>query len=78
VKNFKSNFSSEGISDPQQFRWKPMQVETGETFIDGIKSMCGAGDPAMKDGLGIHTYGCDTSMDKQAFYSADGDMLIVP
>ena len=40
--------------------------------------MCGAGDPAMKDGLGIHTYSCDTSMDKVAFYSADGDMLIVP
>lgn len=40
--------------------------------------MCGAGNPGMKDGLGIHTYSCDTSMDKQAFYSADGDMLIVP
>lgn len=40
--------------------------------------MCGAGDPALKDGLGIHTYACDKSMEKQAFYSADGDLLIVP
>jgi homogentisate 1,2-dioxygenase len=40
--------------------------------------MCGAGDPSMKDGLGIHTYSCDLSMEKTAFYSSDGDMLIVP
>jgi homogentisate 1,2-dioxygenase len=55
-----------------------MKFEEDTTFIGGIRSMCGAGDPAMKDGLGIHTYSCDTSMGKVAFYSADGDMLIVP
>ena len=40
--------------------------------------MCGAGDPAMKDGLGIHGYTCNASMHKISFYSADGDLLIVP
>ena len=76
--DFKSDFTS-GTIDPQQFRWKPIQLsKKGTTFIDGIKSMCGAGDPSMKDGLGIHTYSCDLSMEKTAFYSSDGDMLIVP
>lgn len=40
--------------------------------------MCGAGDPAMKDGLGIHLYGFNQNMINTAFYSSDGDMLIVP
>ena len=40
--------------------------------------MCGAGDPSMKDGLGIHTYACNQNMGKTCFYSSDGDMLIVP
>jgi homogentisate 1,2-dioxygenase len=40
--------------------------------------MCGAGDPAMKDGIGIHTYAFNQNMGKKAFYSADGDFLIVP
>jgi homogentisate 1,2-dioxygenase len=40
--------------------------------------MCGAGSPGMKDGLGIHLYSFNANMDKVAFYSADGDMLIVP
>jgi len=40
--------------------------------------MCGAGNPGMKDGLGIHLYSFNSNMEKIAFYSADGDMLIVP
>jgi homogentisate 1,2-dioxygenase len=37
-----------------------------------------AGNPDMKNGLAIYTYCANTSMENQAFYSADGDMLIVP
>ena len=40
--------------------------------------MCGAGDASMKDGLSISLYAFNASMGKTAFYSADGDMLIVP
>ena len=40
--------------------------------------MCGAGDPALKDGLGIHVYSFNQNMGKTAFYSSDGDFLIVP
>ena len=47
-------------------------------FFQGITTMCGAGEPASKAGIGIHGYACNTSMHKTSFYSADGDMLIVP
>lgn len=32
----------------------------------------------MKDGLNIYGYNCGKSMVNQAFYSSDGDFLIVP
>jgi len=28
--------------------------------------------------MGIHFYSCNAGMDKEAFYSSDGDFLIVP
>ena len=40
--------------------------------------MGGAGGPAMKDGIAIMVYSCNTNMEKTAFYSSDGDLLIVP
>ena len=52
--------------------------------------MGGAGGPELKvgksielilslqTGLGIHLYACNKSMKKEAFYSSDGDLLIVP
>lgn len=49
-----------------------------KNFIQGINTVCGAGDPAMKDGLGIHVYACNQNMGKTAYYSADGDFLFVP
>lgn len=48
------------------------------TFVEGISTMGGAGNPSMKSGLGIHVYSCNANMEKQAFYSSDGDFLIVP
>ena len=40
--------------------------------------MCGAGEPSLKNGLGIHLFAFNQSMERMAFYSSDGDMLIVP
>ncbi len=39
----------------------------------------GAGDPTIKEGLGIYVYAAGRDMDaRSAFYSADGDLLLVP
>ena len=40
--------------------------------------MGGAGGPMMKDGLSILVYSCNANMTREAFYSSDGDFLIVP
>jgi homogentisate 1,2-dioxygenase len=47
-------------------------------FIQGLKSLAGAGDPACRSGLAIHIYTANTNMGKSAFYNSDGDFLIVP
>ncbi|KAL1494654.1 hypothetical protein ABEB36_010222 [Hypothenemus hampei] len=64
-----------------QMRWKPFDLPSGAkkiNFIEGLKTVCGAGDPKTKNGLAIHVYSCNASMENTAFYNADGDFLIVP
>ncbi|CAK7213574.1 hypothetical protein SCUCBS95973_001844 [Sporothrix curviconia] len=65
---------------PDQFRWDPFPAPTGPTdFVGGLQQVAGAGDPTLKQGIGIFVYAANVSMDAHsAFYSADGDLLIVP
>lgn len=67
--------------DPNQKRWVPLSVPGADqqvNFLEGLRRLCGAGEPDMKDGLSIYLYAFNSNMHKTAFYSADGDMLIVP
>lgn len=60
-------------------RWNPFDIpeRTKRTdFVEGINTICGAGDPKNRQGLAIHIYSCNSSMDNRAFYNADGDFLI--
>ncbi len=69
------------VIDPNQFRWSPLPLPTEAEsidFVNGLKLMCGAGDPALKEGMAIYVYSANLSMDNRAFYNADGDFLIVP
>lgn len=82
--NFISNFT-EGNNlkvTPDQLRWKPIPYPAEDKkvdFIHGIFTYCGVGSTEQKSGMGIHLYSCNTSMPSDsAFYSADGDFLIVP
>lgn len=84
-KNWISDFESSNEESltvtPDQIRWKvfPFPKEKKVDFLHGIFSYCGAGSPFLKNGLAVHMYSCNTSMDENsAFYSADGDFLIVP
>ena len=65
---------------PDQFRWNPFPSPSKPTdFVDGMQQIAGAGDPTLKQGLGIFTYAANKSMDANtAFYSSDGDLLVVP
>lgn len=71
----KSNFKQ----IPNQLRWDPFDLNESVDWINSLNLVAGAGDPSMKSGLGIYVYAAGKSMDpKTAFYSADGDFLIVP
>jgi homogentisate 1,2-dioxygenase len=47
-------------------------------WIDGMKTIAGNGDPTLREGLAVHVYLANQSMDKRAFCNGDGDMLILP
>ncbi|KAL4928604.1 RmlC-like cupin domain-containing protein [Aspergillus undulatus] len=64
---------------PDQVIWPPVEVKEDKTFLDGIIMIGSAGDPTIKNGVAYYFFSCGISMsERSAFYSADGDMLIVP
>ncbi|KAH7360119.1 homogentisate 1,2-dioxygenase-like protein [Rhexocercosporidium sp. MPI-PUGE-AT-0058] len=63
---------------PNQLRWDPFDLDETVDWVHSLKLVAGAGDPTIKTGLGIFIFAAGKSMDKNsAFYSADGDFLIV-
>jgi len=67
------------ITPPNQLRWNPLPLPTQPTdFIDGLVTLGGNGDAHMQTGCAIHVYAANRSMTQRAFYSADGELLIVP
>lgn len=61
-------------------RWMPFKLEKCDDvdFVDGLKTLSGAGDVRSRKGLQIHIYTFNASMQNKAFYNSDGDFLIVP
>ncbi|XP_030384097.1 homogentisate 1,2-dioxygenase [Scaptodrosophila lebanonensis] len=66
--------------NPNQLRWKPFDIPVQKpvTFVEGLHTVCGAGDTRGRHGLAVHVYMCNKSMENTAFYNSDGDFLIVP
>ncbi|WIW88457.1 homogentisate 1,2-dioxygenase [Sphingobium sp. V4] len=65
---------------PNRLRWNPLPDAAGEgvDFIDGLVTVAGNGDVAAGAGCAIHLYAASRSMVDRAFFSADGEMLILP
>ncbi|KAK3384630.1 homogentisate 1,2-dioxygenase [Lasiosphaeria ovina] len=63
---------------PNQLRWDPFDHSPTADFVSGLRLVAGAGDPTLKQGLGMYVFAAGASMDpRSAFYSADGDLLLV-
>eukprot|EP01039_Chlorochromonas_danica_P011121 gene11121-12389_t len=65
--------------EPNQLRWNPLDLPSDHekiTFVDGLHLF--ASSPSGSAGLGIFLYACNASMYREAFYDADGDLLLVP
>ncbi|MBA2934903.1 homogentisate 1,2-dioxygenase [Sphingomonas sp. CGMCC 1.13654] len=64
---------------PNRLRWDPLPIPSEPTdFVDGLFTYGGNGDVASGDGCGIHLYAANRSMRDRVFFSADGEMLILP
>lgn len=72
---------SEQPPNPNQMRWMPFDVPSDGAvvdFVQGLHTICGAGDPKSRHGIAVHVYLCNASMVDRAMYNSDGDLLLVP
>jgi len=64
---------------PNQLRWNPLPMPAANTdFISGWVTMAGTGSADAQTGCAIHLYTANADMTDRYFYSADGELLIVP
>ncbi len=60
-------------------RWDPIPIPSEPlSFVEGIRTMTGAGDAGAQAGMGAHLYFVTRSMVDEYLYDADGEMLFVP
>ncbi len=75
---FRSAPFDESPPSPNRLRWDPLPMPDAPTdWLDGLVSYGGTGSVADQTGVGIHLYAATADMDR-AFFSADGELLIVP
>jgi len=69
----------EADASPNRLRWNPpTHPEAPTDFIDGLVTYAAGGDARMHQGAAVHLYACNRPMGARVFYSADGELLIVP
>ncbi len=65
--------------NPNRMRWNPLPVPEAPTdWVEGLVTYGGNGEAEADAGVGIHMYAANRSMTDRVFYSADGELLIVP
>ena len=61
-----------------QYRWNPVEHDGETDWITGMRTMTTAGDVSTQTGMAAHVYLVTRSMEDAYFYSADGELLVVP
>lgn len=62
-----------------QRRWDPVPLpDAPTTFIEGVRTITTAGDVHAQAGIASHVYVANTSMTREYFFNADGELLIIP
>jgi homogentisate 1,2-dioxygenase len=66
-------------TSPNRLRWDPLPIPERPTdFVEGLTTAAGNGSPDAQSGCGIYWYVANQSMHDRFFYTADGELLIVP
>ncbi len=64
---------------PNRLRWDPLPWPDAPTdWVDGLVTYGGNGDVGTGTGVAIHLYAADADMTDRVFFSADGEIVIVP
>lgn len=64
---------------PNRLRWNPpSDIPSGADFVDGMVTMLANRDPADLEGVAVHLYRAQKSMENRVFVDADGELLIIP
>jgi homogentisate 1,2-dioxygenase len=73
------DFSTVPTTTLNQLRWDQLPMPDGSVdFVDSLVTMTGNGSVASMSGCAIHLYAATASMRDRFFYSADGELRIVP
>jgi len=61
-----------------QYRWSPTPIPKKQiTFVSGLHTMTTAGDAEAQSGMAAHVLLVTKSMEREHFFDADGELLIV-
>jgi homogentisate 1,2-dioxygenase len=83
-KNLKATPFDEIEPNPNRLRWDPRplpaEAEQAEQqdFIDGLFTVGGNGDIRTRNGMAVHLYAANKSMQNRYFVDSDGELLFVP
>jgi homogentisate 1,2-dioxygenase len=67
--------------DPNRLRWDPLPLPAQDEprdFVDGLFTVGGNGDLKTRNGIAIHLYAANKSMQDRYFVNSDGELLLVP
>jgi homogentisate 1,2-dioxygenase len=67
-----------GDATPNQLRWDPFPIVSDADFVDGLLPIAANGEAAMTSGMAVYVYAAGRPMTERFFYSADGELLLVP
>jgi len=64
---------------PEQAEWTPFPLPADDEiidFVDGLHTLCGSGDPNIKEGIALYVYMINANMNQRSFCNNDGDFLL--
>ncbi|RMP19618.1 Homogentisate 1,2-dioxygenase [Pseudomonas syringae pv. delphinii] len=68
----------QGLINPNRLRWNAFDIPAEPVdFIDGLIALASTSAADQAEGVSVYVYAANTSM-QRAFFSADGEWLIVP
>lgn len=59
--------------------FSPVEIPSEpKDFVEGLRPIGGAGKAELRRGFALYTYAVNRSMEERAFYTADGNLLLIP